>query len=288
MQRARAVAALTPDGVALENRRLVAVQRPGHGAQLVGVAEQALGLDDALEVRVRVELPVAGGDVPATLLGEPRDRRLEQETIALDQEGGAARPRAESEADLGLDLGEHASRRVAARRLVEHAPVAALDRVLHALRLERQSRSGGGRRAFARAADRRERSTHRVRAVGKGDLPVASGAGRVSDIRDPRARVLERRVGVHVANAKGAARRLRARSRRPPAARSRGPRRLPITSNATTAKAALRRRTERGEGEGMGSFTAHSRGHSGWAFAAATYDRHYSVRKQSKPNDAGK
>ena len=51
VQLAWAVAALAPDGVALEDRRLVAVQRPGHRAELVGVAEQAVGLDRALEVR---------------------------------------------------------------------------------------------------------------------------------------------------------------------------------------------------------------------------------------------
>ena len=37
-----AVATLTSDGVALEDRRLVAIKRPGHGSELVGVAGQLL------------------------------------------------------------------------------------------------------------------------------------------------------------------------------------------------------------------------------------------------------
>ena len=114
------------------------------------------------EVRAQAELPEVGGGVPATLLGEPRDRRLEEEAITLDQVRSTARARAEREADLGLDFGQHASLRVASSRLVEHAPVAALDGVMQPPILERDSRSGGGRRAFPRAADRRERSTHRM------------------------------------------------------------------------------------------------------------------------------
>src|SRR5262249_62127984 len=60
---------------------------------------------------------------------------------------------------------------------------------------------GGGRRALRGASDRRQRSAHRVGAVGRGNLPVAPGAGRVADVPDPRAHVLVRRAGVHVARA---------------------------------------------------------------------------------------
>ena len=123
---------------------------------MVRVAEQAFGLDRALEVRVRAELPVAGGDIPAALLREPRDRRLEEKTIALDQEGGAARPRAESEPDVGLDLGEFGPVRAASLRLVNHALAAVLDCVLYPLRLERKSRGGSGRRLLARVLDCRQ------------------------------------------------------------------------------------------------------------------------------------
>ncbi len=47
VQCAWAVAALTPDCVTLEDRQLIAVQRPGHGANPVGVAEQTVGMDRA-------------------------------------------------------------------------------------------------------------------------------------------------------------------------------------------------------------------------------------------------
>ena len=144
VQLAGAVAALTPDGVALEDWRLVAVQRPGYRVELVGVAEQAVGLDRALEVRACGELAVAGGDIPAPLLCEPSDRRLEEEAIALDQKGDTARPRAECEPDFSLDLGKQSPVRSASRCLVEHATVAVLDRVLHPFFLDWKSRSRHG------------------------------------------------------------------------------------------------------------------------------------------------
>jgi hypothetical protein len=72
----------------------------GAGANQPRAAEDI----EAGKIRAWAWVPVAGGDVPARLLGEPRDRRLEEEPIALDQEGGAARSRAESEADFGLEL----------------------------------------------------------------------------------------------------------------------------------------------------------------------------------------
>ena len=219
---------------------------------------------------LRGELPVAGRDIPAPLLREPRDRRLEEETVALDQEGDAARPGAESEPDFGLDLGKQAPVRVAPRRLVEHASVAVLDRVLHPLSLDRESRSGAGRRAVLGACDRRERSAHRVRAVGLGDLAVAPGTGRVPDIRDPRARVLVRRAGVHVAHADG---RLAESSAGGPHDR---PQRRPDgpddpgEEQRQMLAAAPRKTARRGEGGGLGSFTAHSRQFG--RFALRLYD----------------
>ena len=57
VQRAWTVTALASDGVAFEDGRLVTVQGPGRGTDLVRVAEQALALDGALEVRPLVWPP---------------------------------------------------------------------------------------------------------------------------------------------------------------------------------------------------------------------------------------
>ena len=188
VQLAGAVAALAADGVALEDRRLVAVQRPGHGANWLVWQNRQSGWIGRSKFGLRAGLPVAGGDVPAPLLGEPRDRRLEEETIALDQEGDAARPRAESEADFGLDLGEHASR---PRRVASPCGTCRPSRrsTVYCTPCDSNgspaAASVGG--PSPASADRRQRSAHRVRAVGHGDLAVAPGAGRVADVRDPRA-----------------------------------------------------------------------------------------------------
>ena len=45
---------------------------------------------------------------------------------------------------------------------------------------------------------RPERTAHRMRAVGLGDLGMAPGARRVADVRNPRTRVPIRRAGVHI------------------------------------------------------------------------------------------
>src|SRR5262249_29756925 len=82
VERPRSVAALATDGVAFEDRCLVAVQCPGYGAEPVGVAGQALRVDRALEVRLRGEFAIAGRDIPTALLGEPGDGRLEEEAVA--------------------------------------------------------------------------------------------------------------------------------------------------------------------------------------------------------------
>ena len=110
-----------------------------------------------------------------------------------------ARARAEGESDFGLDLGEHASRR---RRVA--SPYGTRGRrdarsvYCTPFCLDRQSRRSAGRRAVPDAGDRRQRSAHRVRAVGLGGFPVAPEAGRVPDIPDPRACVLIWRAGVDV------------------------------------------------------------------------------------------
>ena len=191
MQLAWAVAAFTPDGIALlEDWRLVAVQCAGDRAEMVGMTEQAVGLDRALEVRTCGELAIAWRDIPAPLLFEPSDRRLEEKTIAVDQKGASARTGAESEPDLRFDLGNQSSVRVAACCFMNLMLAAMLNRVRNPVMLDRQSSTG--RRTVVGGRDRSERPSHRVRVVIEGDLPVTAGACRVSDIGDTGPRVLER------------------------------------------------------------------------------------------------
>ena len=192
MQLTRPVAAFTPDGVALlKDWRLVPVQRTGDWAEMVGMTEQAVGLDRALEVGTYGELPVARRDIPAPLLFKPRDQRLEQKTVAVNQKGKSARPGAENEPDFRFDLGNQGPVRIASRCFMKLMLVMMLNRVRNPFVLDRQSGTGTGRRAVVGSRDRSERSPHRVRVVIDGDLPVAAGACRVSDIRDTRPRVLE-------------------------------------------------------------------------------------------------
>ena len=180
------------------------------------MAEQAVGIDRALEVRLLGVLPVAGRDSPTALLREPGDGRHEEVPVSLDEEVDASCPRAEHVTDFGLRLSEHAPFRVPPRRLVENSPVPPFDRVLQPVRLERQSRRGAGRRAVLGASHRRHRSSHRVRAVGIGELAMASDAGRVPDVSDSRPGVPVRRVGVRVTSPERHMLRARSEAARPP------------------------------------------------------------------------
>ena len=141
------------------------------------------------------ELPVSWRNSQRACLAEPRDWRLQEEAVALDQISDAARPGAESVLHFRLDFGEESPFGVSSRRLVKYASVAVLDRVSRSLFLIaipwRRRRC-----AVVGVRDRRERSTHRVRAVGLGDLAMASGAGCVTDVADPRLRICVRRSAV--------------------------------------------------------------------------------------------
>ena len=69
VQLTRAMTALATDGMPPEDRLLVPVDRQVDRLHAVGVAEQALGLDRALEVFIAVLVP--GGEVPLLLLAVP-------------------------------------------------------------------------------------------------------------------------------------------------------------------------------------------------------------------------
>src|SRR5262249_32220693 len=103
VQLAGAVAALAADGVAVEDRLPVAVERVRDVVRVVAVAEQAAGRDGAAEVLV-AHL-VAGGQVPAAPLGVPGERRLEEVAVAGDRVTTRPRPGADGEVHLGL--GDH-------------------------------------------------------------------------------------------------------------------------------------------------------------------------------------
>ena len=90
VQLAGAVAALAADRMPPEDRRLVAVLRPRHVRDPVGVAIQALGGDRPLEP-VGL-LGIARREAPVPLLRVPGDRRLEQEAAPRGQERLAALP----------------------------------------------------------------------------------------------------------------------------------------------------------------------------------------------------
>ncbi len=259
MKLTRTVATLTADGVSLENWRLVTIQRSGYRMELVGMAIQAVGLDRPLEVRLRGKLCVAGGDTPVLLLCVPRDRRLEQKTIAFNQISNPTRTGAESEPDFRLDLGKHRPRSVAPGRPVEDPSVVILDGVTHPLGFDRQSGSGAGRWSVLGAGHRLHRSAHRVRAVSLGDFPVTRDARNVSDIGNPRMSILVRRARVNVAQA------MRVRGRVLPAPILFQIAGQPSQAVAAKVKAAAmqtawRERAWRGGSEGFASLTASSRG----------------------------
>ena len=271
VQLAWAVAALTPDGVALEDWRLVAVQRPGHCAELVGVAEQAVGLDRALEVWACAELAVAGRDIPAPLAGQTtrsatgkgnhraRSRRRYRASPIRERTGLQPRSR--------QTTFPSASRRAALWNtrpsrcsIVYRTPLCSIGSPARA--------PAGGPSSMP--VDRRERSAHRVRAVGQGDLAMAPGY-----------RPHPRRMRPPVARSQTASRRPRpARARAWPKSSAGGPR-----SPAAIARLARRSRpraTPRSRRQpgvkgrvgvrrgGLRSFTAHSRGCSVSEVAASS------------------
>src|SRR5262249_29585440 len=94
-----AVAALAADGVAAEDRLLVAIDGALHRLGLVAVTEQARRLYPAIEVLRRRE---ARRQVTALALREPAHRRLKQIAVVVHQVGATARSGAEDVGGLGL------------------------------------------------------------------------------------------------------------------------------------------------------------------------------------------
>src|SRR5262245_27177394 len=190
VQLAGAVAAFAADGVALEDRRLEAVVGVLHRLGPVGVAKEAGGGNGPLEVLMPSF--VAGRQVPSLFLREPADGRLVQVAIGVDEEGVAARTRAQRELHLRLVLEDDSPVGVAAAFVVEYAVPPAYDLVMESPGIEGVVAGGIVADQRARFEDRGQRPTHGMTAVAVHDLGVTLVATRVADVLDAWLRVQKR------------------------------------------------------------------------------------------------
>ena len=180
---ARPVAALAADRVAPEDRRAIAALGPLDVLDPVGVAVQAPRGDLPAEVVVPPLEPRREGPVPL-LIGEPGDRRLEEEVVATDEEGVAEPARAEDVPDLALDLPDRPALVVEVRLAMDRPPVPPLEGVAGPPVLEQDHGRLLAPERRRRLGDRDQRLAHRVLAVARGDVRVALRAGRVADVVD--------------------------------------------------------------------------------------------------------
>ena len=93
MQLARAVTALAANGMALEDRLAVPVDRELDRESAIGMTEETLGLDRPIEVQVA--LLISRRQVKPPLLAVPRNRRLKQSALMLDEVRYTARARSQ-------------------------------------------------------------------------------------------------------------------------------------------------------------------------------------------------
>jgi hypothetical protein len=180
VQLARPVAPLAADGMALEDRRPIAVDRARDRIDPVRVAVQASRHDRAVEVEVR--LFIAGREVPPSLLGIPGDRGLEEKAIVFDQVGECLPPGADHEPDFGLVASDDSARGVPSRLPMPEAAVGVLHGVLEPLGLEQGSIAPRDVRGWNRRGDRGQGAPHRVQAIGSSDLRVAADTGSIPHI----------------------------------------------------------------------------------------------------------
>jgi hypothetical protein len=180
VQRPRAVAALAADGVPLEDRFRVAIQRALDVVGAVGVTEQAVGQDGPSRPQ---RLARARRQVPHLLLGIPADRRHEQVAVAVGQVRVAAGAGADHVLNGPFQLGDGAAVRPQAGAPLPGPVAVAADPELRAEGLERvvvPRVLRGGRRP----GRGHQRAAHRVPGVGPGDVGVALGAAVVGDVGD--------------------------------------------------------------------------------------------------------
>jgi hypothetical protein len=127
VQLAWPMAALAPDGKTTpSDGLLVQVRRKTDWLDLVGVAEETLGNDGSIKMRVHsIE---SRRECPALLSGVPGDGRLEQTTVVLNEERDSLSPRTNRVAGLSSDLRDDLSCLVDPNLPVERAPVSLVDR----------------------------------------------------------------------------------------------------------------------------------------------------------------
>ena len=183
---ARPVASLAADGVPLEGRQprpARLLRRPRHP---IRVAKQAFVRHHPIEPTVLVR--EARRDVPDPLPHIPRNGRLDQLAIALQQERKGMLPRAQHVADLPLVLGDDGALGVASHFSMEGSAVPRLGRVVRPLGLEQLARARDGLGAQGGVEDG-QGSTHRMLMIRLGDAGMASGAGGVPHELHARPRV---------------------------------------------------------------------------------------------------
>ena len=131
VQFAWAVTALAADGMSLENRRPILIDRACLRVNSVCMAIEAIGVYRSIEVMIG--LFKSRGEVPPLLPGIPGDRRFEKEAIMLDQEGNSLPAGAEGKLDFGLGLGHDPAGCIEPRLAVKNVTVPPFNGVLKAL-----------------------------------------------------------------------------------------------------------------------------------------------------------
>jgi hypothetical protein len=182
VQLARSVATLAADGISLENRRTIPVQGVGYLLDAVAVAEQASRGNEPGEVMV--VRSVSGRQIPDMSLGIPRDRRLKEITVMVDQVRSTSRAGTDRELDLGLRLGQHAALRVLFHLSVHDPMASPLDTIVKAKSPEIRILGYLGEFRGAGVSERHQRAPHRMLAKGTDQLRMAAGAGLIADVLD--------------------------------------------------------------------------------------------------------